>query len=47
MTTTSGQYCEEDTPPAESLVVPPGPPGLNSLGGFDDLAQSYRCVALS
>ncbi|KAJ1329789.1 hypothetical protein MN608_06525 [Microdochium nivale] len=40
----AGQYCEEDTPPADTLQIQPGPPGLDSLGDFDDLAQSYRCV---
>ncbi|KXJ93438.1 hypothetical protein Micbo1qcDRAFT_174496 [Microdochium bolleyi] len=42
----AGQYCEEDTPPAETFRIKPGPPGLDSLGGFDDLAQSYRCEAI-
>ncbi|KAI1111920.1 hypothetical protein F5Y14DRAFT_453518 [Nemania sp. NC0429] len=34
------------TLPGSSLNIPPGPPGLLSLGSFDDRAVSYQCYAL-
>ncbi|KAI0814602.1 hypothetical protein GGR55DRAFT_632515 [Xylaria sp. FL0064] len=34
------------TLPGSSLNIPPGPPGMASLGPFDDRAVSYQCYAL-
>ncbi|KAI3321688.1 hypothetical protein HD806DRAFT_144889 [Xylariaceae sp. AK1471] len=30
-----------------SLNIPPGPPGLMSLGNFDDRAVTYQCYSLA
>ncbi|KAI1753260.1 hypothetical protein F4782DRAFT_87762 [Xylaria castorea] len=34
------------TLPGSSLTIPPGPPGMASLGVFDDRAVTYQCYAL-
>ncbi|KAI0904575.1 hypothetical protein F4823DRAFT_614503 [Ustulina deusta] len=34
------------TLPGSSLHIPPGPPGLSSLGAFDDRAMTYQCYSL-
>ncbi|KAI0403189.1 hypothetical protein F4802DRAFT_599332 [Xylaria palmicola] len=35
------------TLPGSSLTIPPGPPGMATLGAFDDRAVTYQCYALS
>ncbi|KAI1342711.1 hypothetical protein F5Y15DRAFT_313129 [Xylariaceae sp. FL0016] len=35
------------TVPGSALNIPPGPPGLASLGAFDDRAVAYQCYTLS
>ncbi|KAI0599197.1 hypothetical protein F4775DRAFT_130395 [Biscogniauxia sp. FL1348] len=37
----------ENMGPGSTLVIPPGPPGLRSLGAFDDRAVAYRCVTIA
>ncbi|KAI0108578.1 hypothetical protein GGR51DRAFT_558889 [Nemania sp. FL0031] len=34
------------TLPGSSIHIPPGPPGLPSLGAFDDRAVTYQCYAI-
>ncbi|KAI0471586.1 hypothetical protein GGR56DRAFT_80683 [Xylariaceae sp. FL0804] len=34
------------TAPNSSLVIPPGPPGLSTMGSFDDRAVSYQCYVI-
>ncbi|KAI1191035.1 hypothetical protein F5B17DRAFT_454486 [Nemania serpens] len=36
----------DGTLPDSSINIPPGPPGLVSLGAFDDRAVSYQCYSL-
>ncbi|GAW19337.1 hypothetical protein ANO14919_088230 [Xylariales sp. No.14919] len=42
---TSNPDCN-GTLPGSSLNIPPGPPGMASLGVFDDRAVTYQCYAL-
>ncbi|KAI0143683.1 hypothetical protein GGR57DRAFT_483205 [Xylariaceae sp. FL1272] len=35
------------TLPGSSLTIPPGPPGLVSLGTFDDRAVAYQCYSIA